>query len=202
MSLTAEVGVGVKHVEPDSFEPLGQRANGLCGRRIGDGIRSDEDRLGRVRRQPPAAERSILQTRRRRDGHRPLGRAAGLRMHDFTGKALIEKGGRTHPQRRGQEDDRRRRRQRRAAARAASEARGNRRLDVEALRGLITISGVIRLACSEKPARSARSQIRLIKRGMPPESLYTCSSAFVVNPTAADPPAIVSRCATYAATVS
>jgi hypothetical protein len=67
---------------------------------------------------------------------------------------------------------------------------------------LITISGVIRLACSEKPARSARSQIRLIKRGMPPDSRYTCSSAFAEKATAADPPAIVNLCATYAATVS
>ena len=40
------------------------------------------------------------------------------------------------------------------------------------------MSGVIRLACTEKPASSARSQIRLMRRGMPPDSLCTSASAF------------------------
>src|SRR5439155_20315202 len=59
-----------------------------------------------------------------------------------------------------------------------------------------TISGVMRLVCTEKPASSARSQIRLISRGMPSDSRWTSSSAFGANVTAADPPAIVNRCAT------
>jgi len=48
-----------------------------------------------------------------------------------------------------------------------------------------TISGVMRLVCTEKPASSARSQIRLISRGIPPDNRWTSSSALGANVTAA-----------------
>ena len=55
----------------------------------------------------------------------------------------------------------------------------------------------MRFVRTEKPDSSARSQIRLISRGMPFVSRCTVSSARVVKPTAPDPPAMASRWATY-----
>src|SRR5688572_8327339 len=59
-----------------------------------------------------------------------------------------------------------------------------------------TMSGVTRWARSEYAASRARSQMRLISRGIPAVMRCTACSAFGVKLTTDPPPAIVSRCAT------